>query len=54
MNLSRWLSGKTRSDSRVGRRAGGRASAGRKPACEALDARQLLSTVATTPAARLD
>ncbi len=49
MDFSRWIGGGGRSASGGGRRPGSRISIGIKPACEALDERQLLSTVAVSP-----
>ena len=51
MRLSRWTGGGARRDGEPVRSPRGRTPRGLKPACEALDARQLLSTVAAAPVA---
>jgi hypothetical protein len=50
MNLSRWTGCSSRHDSEPGRSPRGRDARGLEPACEALDGRRLLSTVAAAPA----
>jgi hypothetical protein len=51
MNLPRWSGGGARRETGPGQNSRGRNATGLMPACEALDARQLLSTVAAAPVA---